>query len=321
MNINESTTTIDVAGVQLKTTDLIYRIYTESILGAIGAKIEVAIPQSAIFAFKTIYGKDLKNTPRPGTPFGKVLDDFTYNGTGITKELNEKNFNAEVTHKVLKSDIDCSTARKLKSKWSLEAMQDFVALAPKLTVEKLLSKELLTELLQEVDLTGLKFMAKKATKVNYTIKAPNDPLVGVELYNKAQAEALSLVNNVKKVVTVCVTAPYITCAKLMSHPNFKANTDFTNAYYMGDIGATKIFCDPYGIDDDKEYMLISYVARDETIDGSTVFAVYDYSMLQATDPVTGELVFYHYYRTDLVQNPLDSKADNASPFLKMIKLS
>lgn len=315
--INESTTTVDIAGVELKLSKLMYRIYTESLLNRIGARINIQAPNGYIFAFKTSYLKDYQGLDKSNTPYSTVIPDFG----GNRANNQETVVNSEVKHEVIRRKIECQT-KKIKSKWSLESLTDLVALTGGTTASDILEKELLTEIIQEIDFSALKMMTTKATKTQLTLKAPNDPLVGIELYNAAQAKILEMAASTKRAITMCITAPYVTCVKLMSHPNFKANEDFTNSYFMGSIGATEIYCDYYNALQ-KEYMLITYKHRDKEVevsDGSTCFAFYNYNISKAFDPETGAETYFHFVRYDVVQHPLDSTNDGQSVFLHCIEI-
>ncbi|QPX63350.1 putative major capsid protein [Campylobacter phage F352] len=315
--INESTTTVDIAGVELKLAKLIYRIYTESLLNRIGARINVAVPNGSIFAFKGKYLTDYTGTDKSSTPYATVLPDFA----GNRANNQETDVKAEMNYEIVKRAINCQT-KKIRSKWSIEAITDLVALTGKTTVEDILEKELLTEIIQEIDFSALKMMTTKATKTQLTLKAPNDPLVGIELFNAAQKKILEMAASTKRAITMCITAPYETCAKLMSHPNFKANEDFTNSYFMGSIGATEIYCDYYN-SLNKEYMLISYKHRNKEVeiaDGSTCFAFYSYNITKAFDATSGAESYFHFLRYDVVQHPLDNTNDGQSIFLHCIEI-
>ena len=309
--INESTSTIDIEGVELKLADLIYRIYTEPLIARIGAKIETSVPKGSIFSFSTYYDTDTQGQDKSNTPYGTVDDTFT--GTA-----QEDTIKATVKHIIHKRLIDCKT-RTIKSGWTPEALNDYIATFPKKDIEELLVKELLTEVIQEIDMTALKLLVQKGTPVSASV-ALNSNFAGAEIYAAIQEEGLKMISNIKRAITICATVDPKTAGKLMAHPNFVANTDFTNAYFLGSIGATEIYCDYY-TSNTGNYAIITYKERAEkSADGSIVFSLYGYNMTKAIDSTTGENAYFHYTRYDVVQHPLDTTDDGQSKFIKVMNI-
>ena len=308
--LNESTTSIDIAGVNLKVSDLIHRVYTEPLVSRIGAKINVKVPKGSIFALETIYQTNAQGVDKTGTGYGVVESDFA----GPDQEIS--GVKANVLHRIKKREISCKT-KAIRSAWTIEALTDWISITSKEDVEELISKELITEVIQEIDATALKLLAQKGSKI--TINADlslGKSFVGVEIFNKLQTLALNMTSNIKRVITICITANPNIVGVLMSHPNFVANTDFSNGYFMGTIGATEIYCDPYSTKTG-DYAFITYKERvpNETADASIVYAFLSYTLQKGVDAYTGDNAYIHYTRYDITQHPSDDINDGASKFI------
>lgn len=311
--LNEMTSTVDISNANFKLSNLIHRIYTNSILNRIGAHIRIKHPIGSIFAFKSTYMNDYANVDKSSTPYATVLPEF-----GGNKNNNQELIvNAEMQHKVVSREINVQT-KKIKSIWTREAIQDLEVLMEDKNAGSLLEEEFLTEILQEIDCGALKMMSDKATKVSKTI-ADKTPY---NLYGAIQAEAIKIASQTKRTVTMCVTADYEICSLLMSHPNFVYNTDFSNSYYMGNIGALEVYQNPFGNTAiPSNSALISYKNRSnntEIADGSVCYAFYNYTITEAIDSNTSNKSFFHFVRYDIVQHPLDNTDNNKSIFLTLV---
>lgn len=316
--IIENTASQDIAKVEVGFDKILYRIFTESLASSVCSTIKVQSTKGKIFAFGSFYDKNYADVDKSTEPFGTIESDYS----GDRTHSQEGDVKASLRNKLLGRDFNCFS-KNLKSVWTMEAMQDFTAVADPDKSSDILEQELSTEIIQEMDKGLIEFCMTEGTKKTLTIDSTTD-------YNKILGEiqnyGIQMTTTMKRPPYLRIVAsPYI-CGLLSSHPQFDSSkVDFSkNIYYFGKIHNVEIYCDALGVASNigEDFVIILYKAEADRPASSLTYVQYSngYTFYSTVDSKTGELAYFHGNRYDIIKHPLDDGAAGASKFITYLSI-
>lgn len=316
--IVENTASQDIAKVEVGFDKILYRIFTESLASNVCSTIKVQSTKGKLFAFGSFYERNYADVDKSTQPFGAIESDYS----GDREHSQEGDVKASLRNKLLGREFDCFT-KNIKSVWTMEAMQDFTAVADPDKSSDILEQELATEIIQEMDKGLIEFCMKEGTKNTLTIDASTDYN---RLLGEIQKYGIQMTTAMKRPPCLKVIASAYICGLLASHPQFDSSkVDFTkNIYYFGRIHNVEIYCDALGVASDigEDFAIILYKTEGDRPASSLTYVQYKegYSFYSAVDSKTGELSYFHGNRYDIIKHPLDDGTTGASKFITYLSI-
>jgi hypothetical protein len=245
----------------------------------------------------------------------KVFSDYAKLTNTADGELNNNIMNMD--YEVVQKTIDVVT-RKIKSKFSVEVIQDLQAMYGVEVAKDMLIEEFSSEMIQQIDMEIINFLRNSATPQSDVVLASsyataNDiSAVGNDIYLNIYNGAMEIMRETKRKQHFFVIADTVTMSFLLNNP-FKVAPDVSpkNSYYMGKLGGLyNLYLDPYSTD---RYVLIGYRALDdEEGDAGLIFAPYTTTITNTTDPVTGKEIFFNTVRYGYTLHPQDTGTANGA---------
>ena len=179
--ISEGTTTsLDNTLPNLKFSDVLYRMYTKPLISMFGSAFPVNSPAGTTFSLLRSYESE------PARKSGDIKKDYA--NTGETESPNQINF------KVASRPVEFRT-KKLKSRWTTEAIQDFAKMHSNRNESELsevLSNELTNEIILELDYEAFDFMYQAAKKKTWNLQTSIGTLFSFEIIQRITEEGLNL---------------------------------------------------------------------------------------------------------------------------------
>lgn len=188
-----------------------------------------------------------------------------------------------------------TTARKFKSKFSQEQMQDMLNIYKEKTQDTF-SEAVANELRQEIDkefICYLKYIAQLLTTSNSPLHlsdsygaAPSGSLqdVSYDLVSNIYLAAEKIVKDTKRNRTIFVMADPVTTSFLQTNAfHVKANVDEKNPYRIGSIGTYPLFCDLYA-EVNEHYIMVGYLGIDGQGDSGVIYSPYTTTIHTAYNP-------------------------------------
>lgn len=314
--INEGTTSWDQSLPILKISDVMYRLYTVPLVSELGSCLPVTKPSGVTFGLARDYD------PVPGVP-GKV--DKTYASTAETVKLNEIKFN-------LMSKRIYFKTKKLASRWTLEAVQDYIKMHTDTKsddeISQILSRELTNEMILELDAEAIDYMYTAAKKTNWKFQDSQRSLQVWELLEKITECGMDMLQMSCYRSRINVFCSKKIAAKLSTHPLFERPSRDMNKtksiYLVGSIGNVDIFADIFEFLSDKGSDYIMVALKDPDPDGLASSIMYfPYANSIYTSPAqdgSSDVIFYNIFRYGLSLNPTTSDAANTNEMLRFVNI-
>lgn len=308
-----STSSLDFTLPDFRFSDVLYRLYTRPLVSSFGSILPITKPAGLTFGLTREY--DI--TPPVNVELKK---DFA--NVAETANLNQVKFK-------LKSKPVSLKTKKLKSNWSVEALQDYRSLFTNKSQEELneiISNELTNEMVLELDNEAFDFMKSIAKKVNVTLTTNIGTLYSYELIGIIARQALEIekfTHSRHKIVVFCSNK---VASLLMSHPSFvypNKNMNLTQSiYYQGDIGNIEIYTDIYNFNNSQDdFVLVGVKDPSEGINSSIIYMPYNISMwVEPSNYESSELRFYSAFRYGLSQVAFDEDGQDKSKMLSFVTI-
>ena len=316
--ISEGTTTsLDNTLPNLKFSDVLYRMYTKPLISMFGSAFPVNSPAGTTFSLLRSYESE------PARKSGDIKKDYA--NTGETESPNQINF------KVASRPVEFRT-KKLKSRWTTEAIQDFAKMHSNRNESELsevLSNELTNEIILELDYEAFDFMYQAAKKKTWNLQTSIGTLFSFEIIQRITEEGLNLLQNTSYRYRVAVFCSKAIAGKLMAHPNFKRPfrdlNETGSVYFQGEIGNIDIYADVFNYGKEKcpdnDYILIALKDPTEGLSSSILYFPYAISMWTApAKDDSSDVVFYNVFRYGISQNAADHLGNGKSDMLTFVKV-
>lgn len=309
----------------LKTAHIIQRLYTTPLVSEFGASVPLKAPMGTLFFLNRYPEKKYDDTNLEDG----LITQNQWSNPNEGEKLSSYNFN------ILRKEIEVKTER-LKSVWTLEALQDFTAMFVENDndrLEKTIADELTNECIFQLDNNFIKWLndnSKKST-IDWDLGAYTSKLdMSFSLIDVIYENSLDMISRLHNKSSISVFATPNLCSVLMSHPNFKHHQridgtfDEDNFYFVGSINQIKIFCDfnnflpniskaPGGV------MILGVRDLTNPVHSSVVFSPYKINIEPEVDANTGEHGIFVFYSYGITANPIHNKNDAA--MLKMIEFT
>lgn len=316
-------TTSDNALPMVKQAHIIQRLYTTPLVSEFGSSIPITQPSGKIFFLSR-------------SPVEK-FDGSAPDGTGVQfgwGDAPEGQKTSTYKFNVLSKTVEMKT-QKIKSAWSLEALQDYKNMfveKPEDEISKTLAGEITNEAIFQLDYDFVDLARKEAKGFTEDFT----PLAALSKFDlcfnliekiyELSADMVAKLHN-KSCVNVLLSTDL--CSALMSHPHFKSHEklsgeiDDKNFYYIGRIHNIKIFNDFHNFlgriqsnAGTSASMLIGVKDLNNDVNCSVIYSPYQSTIVTESEPDTGDygiFVFHSYGITMCPQHSVES------PMLKFIE--
>ena len=311
-----TTTSLDNFLPNLKFSNILLRMYTSPFISMFGSILPVDKPAGTTFALIRNYvGHDYK--------IGEVKKGYA--------DATENGDISQIDFKVVSRPVEFKT-KKLKSKWTTEAIQDFTKMhanKPEAELNEVLSKELTNEIIQELDYEAFDMMYNAAKKSTWNLQTTIGTLYSFEIIQKITEVGLEMLQNTSYRCRVAVFCSKAIAGKLMAHPNFirpfRDLNETGSVYYQGYIGNIDIYADVYDYGRERsknnDYILIGL--KDPTNGMNSSVLYFPYAMSMYTAPAkddSSDTVFYNIFRYGLSLCAGDPLGEGNSKMLRFIRI-
>ena len=319
--IQEGTTTLDQALPSLKVADVLYILYSKPLIGELGCSIPVSHPIGKTFALTRDY--QTRELPMVG------MIQNGYSDVKENEKVREMNFR-------LKSKPITYYTKKLASRWTLEAIQDYTKLflgnRTDDEISKIIARELTNEIILEMDLEMFNTMKKVAVKENWKFQDTQRGLQHYELIEKITQTGLEMLAGSSYRCRINVFCSNKIAAKLSAHPTFtRPNRDLSkmeSIYLIGSIGNIDIYADVYGYGQDEcdDYILIVLKSPDEDsekagIGSSIMYFPYTSSIYSApAQDGSTDVIFYNVFRYGVSLNTTEADVEDTNKLMRFVKI-
>ena len=317
-------TTSDNALTLVKQAHIIQRLYTSPLVSEFGSSVPIKQPGGRIFFLSRVPEKKFDNS----LPDSNSITQFGWGDAPEGTKVSTYKF------KILSQNVKMNT-QKIKSAWSLEALQDYKNLFTEKSIDEIsrtLAGELTNEAIFQLDYEFVD-LARKEAKVyfeNFTKYANVSKLDLafnlVERINELAADMIAKLHN-KFCISVLLSTDL--CSILMAHPHFKCRErldgsfDEENFYYIGKINDIKIFNDFHDFlgknkPETSASMLIGVKDLNNDVNCSIIYSPYQSNIVAESDPNSadyGVFVFHSYGLTMCPQHSVES------PMLKYLEFT
>lgn len=318
------TTTSDNALTLVKQAHIIQRLYSSPLVSEFGSSVPITQPGGRIF----FLGREAEKKYDNSLPDKNSSIQFGWGDAPEGTKLSTYKFN------ILSQNVQMKT-QKIKSAWSLEALQDYKNLFVEKPVDEIsrtLAGELTNEAIYQLDYEFVDF-ARKEAKVyfeNFTqyanVSKFDLAFNLVEIIYKVSADMIARLHN-KFCISVLLSTDL--CSILMSHPHFKCREkldgsfDEENFYYIGKINEIKIFNDFHNFlgrtkAETSASMLIGVKDLHNDVNCSIIYSPYQSNIVTESDPNNGDygiFVFHSYGLTMCPQHSVET------PMLKYVEFT
>lgn len=318
------TTTSDNALTLVKQAHIIQRLYTSPLVSEFGSSVPISQPGGRIF----FLGREAEKKYDNSLPDKNSSIQFGWGDAPEGTKLSTYKF------KILSQNVQMNT-QKIKSAWSLEALQDYKNLFVEKPVDEIsrtLAGELTNEAIYQLDYEFVD-LARKEAKVyfeNFTqyanVSKFDLAFNLVEIIYKVSADMIARLHN-KFCISVLLSTDL--CSILMAHPHFKCREkldgsfDEENFYYIGKINDIKIFNDFHNFlgrtkAETSVSMLIGVKDLHNDVNCSIIYSPYQSNVVSESDPNNGDygiFVFHSYGLTMCPQHSVET------PMLKYVEFT
>jgi hypothetical protein len=249
-----------------------------------------------------------------------------YNGPYSTT-TGESTVARALDHEVRESTIDVKT-RKLKSKITLEVMQDIKSRFGEDISTTIITNEFSNEMIQSIDMEVINYLKTVATPItdvvlsnSYAVTGGSLGDVAADLYVNIYKLTVDIMRDTKRRKNFFVMADAATMGILMASPLYVKPEKNVNTYFMGYIGGNyPLYLDPYSTD---HYVVVGYKREDEEMgDAGLIFAPYMNTIWSTSEPETGNGIFFNTSRYGYTLHPQDTSTGlSDSIFFKMFNVN
>lgn len=188
-------------------------------------------------------------------------------------DLREINFE-------IRTSIIESKSKKIRTKFTQEKLQDLQALYKEKAYD-LVAEFIGDEIRQEIDREIIQYLKNISTPMprdvdlSISLARTGGDLGGItyDLYASIFLAIEEIVRATKRNRTMFILADSATVAILMLNPlHSEAKPEDSNPYYVGQVGAYPVYCDPYSTE---HYVMVGYrYFSDNTTDSGLIFSPY-----------------------------------------------
>lgn len=311
---------VDISGALpfIIPTKIYYKLYTSSLVGSFGAYLEVSSNFGAVFGLSRIYGDD-KDGNATQTQSGKIEKNFTnFDYVDKNGNINDfQNITLPSIDFVLQQSSIIPMIEKVKSKWTLEAIQDYIKLSQASndennTFNEIINSELMTEILTQVDYRCFQLMKKKSFKKKITIPTSNQTFDYFDIIQEIQKNGLEMAAHLFAPVEISAFCSKSVACELMSHPEFKShkktNGDYlhNNVYFQGSINNINIYVDLFGFSNDEKFALLGVKDVSRTDNASVIFTPRKISFYSGANFEDSNQYIFSTLQYGLAFNPSDN---------------
>lgn len=319
-------TTSDNALPMVKQAHIIQRLYTTPLVSEFGSSVPITKPSGKIFFLSRSPVEKFDGSQ----PVEDVPVQYGWGDAPEGQKISTYKFD------VLSKTVEMKT-QKIKSAWSLEALQDYKNMFVEKTEDELsrtLSGEITNEAIFQLDYDFVN-LARKEAKAYIEDFTPLANLSKfdlcfdlIEKIYKLSSDMVAKLHN-KSCVNVLLSSDL--CSVLMAHPHFKAHErldgviDDDNFYYVGRIHNIKIFNDYHKFLERVQTnpgtsasMLIGVKDLRNDVNCSVIYSPYQSTIVTESEPETGDygiFVFHSYGLTMCPQHSVES------PMLKYVEFT
>ena len=287
---------IDNALPFINPTTFFYKMMSSTLVGTFGSYLEVPSNFGAVFGLSRLYDKDKSGNPivTSNGKFEKNFSNFDYVDKTTGKPTDLQNAKLPSVDFILQKSPMIPMIEKFKSKWTIEAIQDYVKLAQASgdkndDFQEIIASELSIEMVAQLDYRCFELMRKKATKNKFTIPTTNQTFNHYDIIQEIQKCGLEMSANLFAPVSFSVFCSKAVAAELMSHPNFISHKTSqgqiieSNVYFQGSIQNIDIFADLFDFSEDKNFLLIGLKDVSRVDNASVIFTPRKFSVYSGMD--------------------------------------
>ena len=319
-------TTSDNALPIVKQAHIVQRLYTTPLVSEFGSSVPIKQPSGKIFFLSRRPDEKFDGS----TPTEDVPVQFGWGDAPEGQKVSTYKFS------VLSKNVEMKT-QKIKSAWTLEALQDYKNMFVEKTedeISRTLSGEITNEAIFQLDYDFVN-LARKEAKAYIEDFTPLAALSKfdlcfnlVEKIYKLSSDMVAKLHN-KSCINVLLSSDL--CSVIMSHPHFKAHEkingviDDENIYYVGRVNNIKIFNDYYGFLERVQTkpgtsasMLIGVKDLTNDVNCSVIYSPYQSTVVTETDPETGDYGIFIFHSYGLTMCP---QHNAESPMLKYVEFT
>lgn len=266
---NEFTTSSVTAGLSPTISATMVPKYWNILVATISGTLDVDSsykalnPINNVVAGDAIGGETILYTTTNKNTIKKVFKDYS---KVVEANTNLKEINFEPATKTIET-----FSRKIRSKFTQEKLMDLQKLYKEKAYD-LCAEAIANEIRQEIDREIIEYLKTIATPMASDINLPlslgNGPGGGLDAVTYDTVGAIFLaaeeiVKATKRNRTMFILADSATCAFLLLNPfHTQVESDESNPYKVGKIGAYDLFCDPFSTE---HYVIVGYnhVSKDK----------------------------------------------------------